>query len=344
MSDKHTLSQAMKRELRECLRCGISLSKEPKVRLCGRDYTARLLEDRPNGAFMVQAKPLSKGEKSFMFKVDVHRCTKGVRQMMLHEALEQDEEELGICVHCGYEGDAIEEMHVCTKCGKVVCSDCMLRDESVDPSLVCKVCAEERLEVEEITVLPTAGKTKAPEVVIPLHVYSKIVELCLKSGAMEVAWFGTIEMRNNEIHIDEVYLPRQEVGVVTAEITGIAEIANKFIQEGRIDDCERLRFWGHCHPGTNLPAPSKVDLDTYEQLSKDCPTFLMGIFSSDGAKVYFSLRHHGLDLLLPWRVVTSAGSNFPDFAQKVRPAISAPTPPILRAMRRGIPLPPHHQF
>jgi len=315
VSDKYTLSQAMRRELRECLRCGTSLHDSPTIRLCGKDYTAHLLEDRPNGVFMVQAKSVVKGEKSFIFKVDVQRCTQEARQMMLHEALGLEEEE-----ECpNYEAGVFCE-----------CDYCRERAGKEDEKLPELLEESEPEPEEEITVLPTAGKTKAPEVVIPLHVYSKIVELCLKSGTLEIAWFGTIVMRGNEIYIDEVYLPRQEIGVVTAEITGIAEVASEFVNQGRIDDCERLRFWGHCHPGTNLPAPSSVDLGTYEQLCNDCPTFLMGIFSCDGTKGYFRLRHHGLDMLLPWRVVTSAGSNFPDFNQKVKSSYAAAYSPRYR--------------
>jgi len=155
-------------------------------------------------------------------------------------------------------------------------------------------------------------------VVIPLDVYSDIVELCTRSGHNEVGWFGTMSITRGRVDIDEVFLPAQVVSPVTTDITGLQGVAQDLIAAGRIDDLDRLHFWGHCHPGTSAPSPSPMDEDTFDELSRSCPSCLMGIFSQDGRKAYFRLRHHGLDVRMGWKVVwAESGKRFEDFSGKV---------------------------
>ena len=155
-------------------------------------------------------------------------------------------------------------------------------------------------------------------VVFTVPVYQRIVELCVRSGHNEVGWFGTMDLTGGEVVIDDIFLPEQVVSTATVDITGLEGIAQGLIADGRIDDLGRLHFWGHCHPGTQAPMPSGMDEDTFDELSKNCPSCLMGIFSQDGRKAYFRLRHHGFDMRLGWRVVWPEQVNtFEDFDEKV---------------------------
>jgi len=163
-------------------------------------------------------------------------------------------------------------------------------------------------------------------VVIPFSVYRRIVELCTRSGHNEVGWVGTMALRGQEIHIDDIFLPAQRVSMVTVDITGLQGVAESLISSGRIDEINRLHFWGHCHPSRAAPFPSGMDEETFLKLSESCPSCLMGIFSQDGRKAYFRLRHHGFEARLGWRVTLSeSGESFPDFDDKVKPAQTFPS-------------------
>jgi len=159
-----------------------------------------------------------------------------------------------------------------------------------------------------------------PEVVIPIGVYAQIVELCNLSGANEVGWFGTMRVENNQVFIDEIFLPEQRVTPVTVDISGLPEIALDLMQQGRKDDVARLHFWGHCHPGNGAPGPSGQDEREWNELIADSPIMLMGIFSCDANYAYWRLFYHGVTLRIGWRVVVQKpnGPFFEDFHEKVK--------------------------
>lgn len=103
---------------------------------------------------------------------------------------------------------------------------------------------------------------------------------------------------------------------MTVDITGLDALGTQLIEEGREDVIDKLHLWWHCHPGDSVH-PSGTDEATYSRLTKNCPDMIMGIFSKDAQTAYFRLRHHGMNIAIPWKVVHSNGDKFADFNDKV---------------------------
>lgn len=171
---------------------------------------------------------------------------------------------------------------------------------------------------------PWCEELKPPTVKIPLSEYCKIAELCRKSGSYEIGWFGTLYVEDYGVRVGEIFLPDQEVGYATVDITGLEGLAMDLISQNRVEEAGRLWFWGHCHPSKNTN-PSCTDEKEYDELCESCPTMLMGIFSDDASTAYFRLRHHGMDIRMNWEIdalehgenYTIVHNHFSDFKEKV---------------------------
>lgn len=160
-------------------------------------------------------------------------------------------------------------------------------------------------------------------IVLPESVWTAIKELCRKSANNEVGWFGTMTQIQQFIFLDEIFLPEQTVGPATTDITGLAGVGTDLVEQDRLDDFQRLRFWGHCHPGDGV-TPSGTDEDTFSEQVGDLEDgdkiFLMGIFSKSGQIAYWRLHWHGLSFRLGWAVLSDQEYDevFPDFDKAVK--------------------------
>ena len=186
MSSK-TLASEVKKNMETWLHDGLVANgrceEPPEFVFNDRTYKATLANPR-NGLLLIRVQG---PDKSFLFKVDVTRCAQDVEQLQL---IEEEASEVGPDEEIVVEEETEEE-------------------EETQEELVEHGEAEDGIDYRFVR-LP-----ESPTVLLPIHVYSKITELCIKSAGDEVAWFGTVNIKNNAFVIDEVYLPRQVVGVAT---------------------------------------------------------------------------------------------------------------------------------
>ena len=98
------------------------------------------------------------------------------------------------------------------------------------------------------------------------------VENCDK----EIAWLGLVDRTDeNTFYIRDVDLIEQEVSNTTAELqeAGLQKYAEKLINEGRMDDLEKIRMWGHSHVNMDV-YPSPTDEDTFREYYMNCNYFI----------------------------------------------------------------------
>jgi hypothetical protein len=161
-----------------------------------------------------------------------------------------------------------------------------------------------------------------PLVTLTKKVYEMCQELCRKSESKEVGWFGTIDVLESQVLVDDIFLMEQQVGFASVDIGGLPKLGQRLIKEKRLEDLGRLHAWFHCHPGSGV-SPSGQDEATYKELWSQAQgeSILMGIFSKDATIAYFRLRHHGFDIPMTWRVVapdTDVAEYFPNFSDLVK--------------------------
>lgn len=92
----------------------------------------------------------------------------------------------------------------------------------------------------------------------------------------EIGWLGKVEATGNrEYHIVDVDLIEQEVSNVTTELAqeGLQKYAEKLIAEGKVDDLNKIRCWGHSHVNMDV-SPSSQDEETFEEYYKECSYFI----------------------------------------------------------------------
>ena len=93
----------------------------------------------------------------------------------------------------------------------------------------------------------------------------------------EIGWLGYVnyEPEKNSYTIYDVVLMKQNVSSVTTELSesGLQEYAEKLISEGKIDELNKVRCWGHSHVNMST-SPSAQDNATFEEYYKTCDFFI----------------------------------------------------------------------
>lgn len=170
-----------------------------------------------------------------------------------------------------------------------------------------------------------------PEVVISPQAYLDQYYLAAEAGHGEISWLGTVHRDGHILLIDKIFLFEQEVSTSSTEILpeSIAMVAHKLIQEGRMDDVNRIKFWGHLHPG-NSTSPSGQDENQMDTFRNGNDWFLRGIFGREGrAEFTFFDYIRGLRYNdIPWSVALAESQErrrelAAEVAEKVREAVQA---------------------
>jgi hypothetical protein len=141
-----------------------------------------------------------------------------------------------------------------------------------------------------------------PTIFISREAYSRTSHL-INLAKDEIGWLGTVIRSGQVFLIDEVFLFKQHSSASDCVITeeGIAELAQQIL-ETRPDGVEvlnRLRFWGHLHPG-DFTSPSSQDEQEMTMFASnvektDQSWMIRGIFSR-GGKAQFTLYFYDLGL------------------------------------------------
>jgi hypothetical protein len=106
-----------------------------------------------------------------------------------------------------------------------------------------------------------------PRVRIPEGVWKKLLAY-IDACPMEIGGFGTIEKRDGELVVTDVFLIEQEVSAASVEFDagGFARFLGDWVKQGR--DLSLLRFWWHSHATFDC-FWSDIDLRTIGLLSRE---------------------------------------------------------------------------
>lgn len=130
----------------------------------------------------------------------------------------------------------------------------------------------------------TVAVSQPPRIIISVEAHKKMwqyVDQC----DVEIGWLGVVEREGLRFTIKDIFLPQQNVSLVTTEMTeqGLLDLAQEILQ--RSDGMEiwpKMLFWGHSHVDMKT-SPSSVDdkqMETFEK--NDVPYFIRGIFNKHG--------------------------------------------------------------
>lgn len=116
------------------------------------------------------------------------------------------------------------------------------------------------------------------------------------STSREISCLGCVGRDGNRFTIEQFYLLKQSGSSTGTELdqTGMAELMERLIAEGKREEAGRIKCWAHSHPNME-PFWSKVDDDTCRLLVND---YLISIVVSNN----FTLRCR-IDIATPVPVV-----------------------------------------
>lgn len=147
-----------------------------------------------------------------------------------------------------------------------------------------------------------------PKVLIPINVYQDMY--CIVNLANEeVGWLGSVEAKNYQYTIKEIFIIEQDANGAYCRIT--TEGSGKFGLEmfNTRPDADQimssLSFWGHSHHDMNSTSPSRQDEEQFKELSKDSGDFFIrGILNKHG-RIEFHLHLFEKGIIfedIPWEI------------------------------------------
>jgi hypothetical protein len=101
----------------------------------------------------------------------------------------------------------------------------------------------------------------------------------------EVGFLGLVNEIGHSYVITEIFYPKHcLVSSATCEIApeGEVEIAQKLIDENRVDDVARVRFWGHSHHTMGTSPSAQDDTQAVEKMNNNGAYFIRAICNRDG--------------------------------------------------------------
>ncbi len=153
-----------------------------------------------------------------------------------------------------------------------------------------------------------SGATGFPDVIISAIAHGKMLAL-VKECSIEVGWMASATRDENEdIVINDVYVPLQNCTPATTEISeeGDSAMLMELITAGKASEVNDLHCWGHSHVNMDV-GPSGQDEDqtkTFLDLRKDKDFFIRVIGNKRGdLNVHVYLIKQGLVLNNPDLVV-----------------------------------------
>lgn len=178
--------------------------------------------------------------------------------------------------------------------------------------------------------------TGCPKVILTKQAYHDMAIL-VQEVSTEVGWLATVRKEGNSFIVERVFVPKQEVGAATAEITGegVAELCEELLADPNgMELINSLRFWGHSHVNMGT-GPSGQD-DTQMALFREngCEWFVRGILNKHRKAqfdvYYFALGFTFLDVA--WELEGAEDDTRRTFwktqiENKVSPIRYAPLPP-----------------
>lgn len=139
----------------------------------------------------------------------------------------------------------------------------------------------------QITCLPGF---ELPEINISTAAYMDIAYITSQSPDNEISWLGSVDLVDGNYIINNVYLLEQTVSMASISVSEVAyaKLIGEIIRTKGIKEANKLKFWGHLHPGDST-SPSQEDNKQMKVFQRNCKDFFIrGIFSRSG-KAEFSV-------------------------------------------------------
>lgn len=125
-----------------------------------------------------------------------------------------------------------------------------------------------------------------PTVYITYRALAEMKEYVMQSNG-EIGWLAYVEKKEekdtNVYTITHTVLFEQTVSAVSTDLdeNDLARYANKLMREGRADELNKIRCWGHSHVNMEI-MPSGTDENTFEEYYESCDFFIRIIANKKG--------------------------------------------------------------
>ena len=119
----------------------------------------------------------------------------------------------------------------------------------------------------------------------------KWIEAIVSEHHQEVGFYCVVERNDNSFTITDVFYPKHELATgVTCEIdpAGMQQIMMFLLENGRDDDIQKLKAWGHSHVNMGV-SPSGQDDTQAEELAKDNGDFLIRLIANKKGEMGITL-------------------------------------------------------
>lgn len=117
---------------------------------------------------------------------------------------------------------------------------------------------------------------KPPRILIDADVYREMKALVSECDK-EIGWLClSREVFGVGYEIYELIPVKQEITACTTDLNekGLQEVYESFVANGRAEELNNIRFWGHSHVNMN-PTPSGTDEDTFNEYISDCKDYFI---------------------------------------------------------------------
>lgn len=125
-----------------------------------------------------------------------------------------------------------------------------------------------RPKAQDFTVQFT-GENDFPTVTISPIAHGKMLAL-VKECPIEISWMSSVTVTDaGDFIIDDVYVPLQECGPATTEISedGDEAMMMELMEQGKLAEVNKLRCWGHSHVNMGVFASGTDDTQTQDFLN-----------------------------------------------------------------------------
>lgn len=117
---------------------------------------------------------------------------------------------------------------------------------------------------------------KPPRVLIDADVYREMKALVSECDK-EIGWLClSRKVFGVGYEVYELIPVKQEITACTTDLNekGLQEVYESFVANGRAEELNNIRFWGHSHVNMN-PTPSGTDEDTFNEYINDCKDYFI---------------------------------------------------------------------
>jgi len=137
----------------------------------------------------------------------------------------------------------------------------------------------------------TLANKKPPKIVFSATAL-KWIRVLMDEHTTEVGFYAVVdEIGEYEFYIRDVFYPKHDAadgGTCEISPEGEHSIMEYLIEKEKLDDIQRIRFWGHKHPGVRATSPSSQDENqAIERMNSTGAYLIRAICSGDEISISF---------------------------------------------------------